>query len=211
MRRSRPAAFAALVLPLVLSACGADGVARLQTDDPNRDHPISVAQEPRELTFRTDGRGRVEVDPSLLRTVVVDHARRGHGPIALRGPAADVATLTRMLVAAGASGSSIRPEVVRGGGITLSFLAYRADPPRCGEFRSDQRAFAGNFYNTASSEFGCSMQRNLGLMLSDPRDLLQARGRDIPVDGGRPAAAVQQYGTHEKPERPSTNNLQQQN
>lgn len=61
--------------------------------------------------------------------------------------------------------------------------------PSCGDF-SQQIGDANQAF--APSNYGCSTEANLGMMVADPRDLL--RGRDIdPYDGKVMAAGVHRY------------------
>lgn len=61
--------------------------------------------------------------------------------------------------------------------------------PSCSNF-SEQIGDANQAYN--SSNFGCSTEANLGMMIADPRDLLRGRDRD-PYDGKVLAAGVNRY------------------
>lgn len=63
--------------------------------------------------------------------------------------------------------------------IRLIIGRYVALPPNCPNLSKPSATNPGNFND---SNFGCSTQRNLGLMLADPGDLL--RGRTLgPADG----------------------------
>lgn len=57
----------------------------------------------------------------------------------------------------------------------LSFAGYIAHVPQCGDV-SENAAFMPN--NTPPVNFGCATQRNIGLMVRNPRDLLRARGAE---------------------------------
>lgn len=61
--------------------------------------------------------------------------------------------------------------------------------PSCANF-SEQIGDANQAYN--ASNFGCSTEANLGMMIADPRDLLRGRERD-PYDGKVMAAGVHRY------------------
>jgi pilus assembly protein CpaD len=65
------------------------------------------------------------------------------------------------------------------GNIRLIVGRYVVLPPNCPNLSRPSSSNPGNFND---SNFGCSTQRNLGLMLADPGDLL--RGRTLgPADG----------------------------
>jgi pilus assembly protein CpaD len=53
--------------------------------------------------------------------------------------------------------------------VVVSFRGYKVKVPECGDWSSES-AFSPS--NRPHSNFGCAYQRNLGLMISDPGDLL---------------------------------------
>ncbi|RMF11602.1 MAG: hypothetical protein D6763_02640 [Alphaproteobacteria bacterium] len=66
---------------------------------------------------------------------------------------------------------------------------YVVTPPKCPDWR--QPAYP-NFENAPSSNWGCANVTALGLMVANPRDLVE--GREYrPTDGGNAAAAVRRY------------------
>ncbi len=61
--------------------------------------------------------------------------------------------------------------------------------PECGDWSKEA---SHDWTNTVHSDFGCSTQRNLGLMLADPGDLL--RGRTLgPADGEALSNGIRAY------------------
>ena len=80
---------------------------------------------------------------------------------------------------AGAQATPIAGEKRSAGEIRLIVGRYVAVPPNCPDLSSPSNTNPGNL---PDSNFGCATQRNLGLMLADPGDLL--RGRNLgPADG----------------------------
>jgi pilus assembly protein CpaD len=61
--------------------------------------------------------------------------------------------------------------------------------PACPDFR---KPGAADYGNTESSNFGCANAVNLGLMVADPRDLVEGRDSGH-SDGERAAAATRRY------------------
>ncbi|MCP4395033.1 MAG: hypothetical protein GY804_12320 [Alphaproteobacteria bacterium] len=59
--------------------------------------------------------------------------------------------------------------------IVLRFLAYKAKLPKCGAYEAQ---YNPNKINQPSSNFGCATQRNIGLMASNPKDLIKMRKSD---------------------------------
>lgn len=73
--------------------------------------------------------------------------------------------------------------------LTLSYDAYVAVVPECGDWSGG----AGyNASNVEHNNFGCSVNRNIGLMLSDPGDLVRGRVPG-PADGSRQGTVIQTY------------------
>jgi pilus assembly protein CpaD len=66
-------------------------------------------------------------------------------------------------------------------GASLSFKGYIISVPKCGNW-TDQSSFNPN--NLEPANFGCAYRRNIGLMLSDPGDLVTSKGV-IEVDARR--------------------------
>ena len=77
--------------------------------------------------------------------------------------------------------------------IRLIVGRYVVLPPNCPNF---SRPSSSNPGNAADSNFGCSTQRNLGLMLANPGDLL--RGRPLgPADGEALSRGIRDYRSGE--------------
>jgi pilus assembly protein CpaD len=199
---------AALAVMATLSACShgpfappADPI----VGDSVADHPIGAYRESRQLVVGADRVGLV-IDGEAVRSFVVDHARAGEGPISVTGSTADVRAAFRALMDAGARASDLRAVTVAGGyGVTLTFPAWSAAPPRCGEMTSDARLVGlWGPNNDPSSDWGCTSQRNLALMLVNPKDAVTRRG-DLPsADAEAPAGRVQDTRSYARPDRPTT-------
>ncbi|WP_299438046.1 CpaD family pilus assembly lipoprotein [uncultured Rhodospira sp.] len=73
--------------------------------------------------------------------------------------------------------------------VELSFEAYVAMVPQCGDW-SGTTGF--NPTNRHHTNFGCAMNRNIGLMLSDPGDLIEGR---MPggADPARQTVVIQKF------------------
>jgi pilus assembly protein CpaD len=75
------------------------------------------------------------------------------------------------------------------GDVRLIVGRYVILPPNCPDFSAPTNANPGNVND---SNFGCSTQRNLGLMLANPGDLL--RGRTLgPADGEALSRGIRAY------------------
>lgn len=87
----------------------------------------------------------------------------------------------------------VRPGTAKLGGGTsvhISFRGYEAKvPAKCATWTGE----AGyNPTNLPGEGFGCSYQRNVGLMLSDPGDLVQSREKDS-IDAQRTDMVIRNY------------------
>lgn len=73
--------------------------------------------------------------------------------------------------------------------VLVRIARYHVVLPDCPDH---SRTMISDHTNLGSSNYGCATNRNLGLMVANPRDLL--RGRDMgPVEGERTAYPVRRY------------------
>lgn len=113
--------------------------------------------------FRDRAAGPVEI---------VVGAKGGTDPVAL----AFARNLRDSLTAQGVPGGVVQIAYATGGAAaasnraTVSFPIYVANVPDCG--MSNNQPDVG-YYNANSDNFGCAMQRNIGLMVVNPLDLQQ--------------------------------------
>lgn len=203
MARSLPTLMALLV-PLALAGCG---TSNLRNESHILDHPVQVTMANTEVVVETDGRGSVREPVRGWNSIVVEHARRGHSRIIVEGNRADVNSVSRLLVSAGLPATSLDPRILsrhRDGverQVRVSFAAYSALLPECGDFSSDRNALFSNHYNRSSSNLGCNTRRNIAIMLSDPGDLVSSRNRQAFGDATstRTVGRVTDFGTYERP------------
>jgi pilus biogenesis lipoprotein CpaD len=120
-----------------------------------------------------------------------EYLRRGRGPFLVsqaQGAAAIARSQSRIVDFLSRSGVpkhlvffQTRPRTAQGRDtVELSYKGYVVKLPSCGDW-SGHTGF--NPSNRSHTDFGCSFQRNTGLMLSDPGDLSIAGGpveRDTP-------------------------------
>ena len=72
----------------------------------------------------------------------------------------------------------------------LTYAFHVARPPECGTYTRD---VSTNMDNSPTDNFGCSIQRNLGLMIANPRDLLKPQDALDGRYGARSADVVGKY------------------
>jgi len=115
------------------------------------------------------------------------------------------AALRRHLVLAGVPPTNIVFAPSSGGFGEVTLHRYVMTPPECANFSVDLNRTP---QENSNARGGCSNERNLTLMVEDPRDLL--RGRSIgPADAEHAANGVERYRNDEvkellKPERLTT-------
>jgi pilus biogenesis lipoprotein CpaD len=90
--------------------------------------------------------------------------------------------------------TAVRPSVFPSDGygvqtVALSFEAYVAKVPQCGDW-SGHTGFNPSGGN--HSDYGCAVSRNIGLMLSDPGDIIEGRGVGG-ADAGRQTTIIDKY------------------
>lgn len=76
------------------------------------------------------------------------------------------------------------------GPIVISFDTLVVTVPECGIF---DRESSHDETNTSEPNFGCSLQRNFGLMIDDPRDLIEPRKTTATHDATRSGVVLQAY------------------
>jgi pilus assembly protein CpaD len=190
-------------LPIALAGCKHDSmgpqVAGWQLIDPEQRHPILVSQQPAVLTLHVAA-GSEGLTPSQRGRVMdfIDRHRAsdaGNSRFVISAPAGsanegaamDAASDARRLILAGGySESSIASEAYHANGsnapVRISYLRYIAEGPECGHDWSEN--LARTYQNTPYPDFGCSSQRNLAAMVSNPADLLGPRTM-TPSDASR--------------------------
>ncbi len=199
MRRPSSSGFAAAALfasALVLSAC-----TEPRAIDYREKYPLPVHAETITLPLHPAQAGALPPDEDAqLASLAAGYLNRGHGPLIVLVPADDKTSGAQIvrsrLMAAGIPGSAIRLEKADTvENVTLSYQRYEVALPQCGDWSS---APSFNPYNDVSSNFGCANQRNLGLMVADPADLVHMRSMD-PTDAQNSGRVIQKYRAGQPP------------
>lgn len=196
--RWHAAARAFVVLGLVagLGACHSQGAA---------DHADRYQLTAERRTFRADV-PMPEMAPdgesgvvSLPQGFLEDYHRRARSPMRIAVPSdataeeeRAVTMLRTWLEEGGVDTVQTRARTPSGSGgrtVSLSFDAYVAVVPNCGDWSG---ATGFNPGNTLHSNFACAYNRNIGLMLSDPGDLLTGKA-GMRADAARRADVIQKY------------------
>ena len=153
-------------------------------------HAISAQREQVSISFAGDlDQATLNgADSNRLNRFLADYAKRGRGPVIVES--ANTMAAESALLSAGLNSSEldIKSNATAAGTI-LTFGAYAMTLPTCGDWSSGS-SFAPT--NTNHSNYGCALNRNLGLMLSDPGDLHQAQPATS-GSMGRSDAALQGY------------------
>lgn len=165
---------------LVLAACAPPSAA----PEPAQTHVIQPQLETFQVTVPLS---RATTAQPLPAQFVEEYYRRGRGamtvvlPSAADGQAMDAGQrlagwLKDRLIPASV-GRAVSADAVGDASIEVFFKAYVAVVPECGDWRGT----AGHNPNNAShTNFSCATQRNIGMMLSDPGELLGAPATGAP-------------------------------
>ena len=159
------------LLSLAVTAC----------EDPKRAadyreaNPLIVIKERLSLSINVPGAdGALSAeDADGLRRFVGDYLDRGQGRMVVEADDARMRRLHGLLRAAGLRSREIA--IRQGSGAAtdarlavLSFVASAVKVPDCGDWSS---SVGLNWSNRRHTNFGCSIQRNIGLMVVNPADL----------------------------------------
>lgn len=191
-KMARLALMVAPVLALALTACETPE----RSVDYRQNYPIKVASERVAITILVPDAGKAmePMDETRFNRFLRDYVGRGRGRVEVSAPLGEgevaamrVRKIQSFLNRQGLSGHQVlfnSSGVKESRRITLTFAANKVIVPTC---RDWQKGPGFNLKNLPDHGFGCSYQRNLGLMVADPGDLVQARpmtGRDMGADHG---------------------------
>jgi pilus assembly protein CpaD len=204
MRPTRSSGTRALTVKLLAATAAALSLAGCKTlDDPTRvagwtlvdssqRHPILVSQEPTthlvRVTRNSNGLSAAQ------RAQLVDFSNHyratdaGNSRLVVAVPSGGanevsamtaVAEIRRLLTDQGFEESTISVEAFNAEGakdapIRVSYLRYIAEPPQCGDWSTN---LANEPTNLPYPNLGCANQRNLGVMVANPADLLGPRSQ----------------------------------
>lgn len=149
-------------------------------------HPLGAESRMAVLTLpipSDPGAGLGAVDSARLSSFSQDFVNKGDGIIELLVAAPDAQAaaagvfadgLMRGLVARGVPPNRIAARLATGnevaaGNAILRYRQWAAVVPECGDWRRDVQA---DNQGTNSPNFGCATQRNIGLMVANPQDLV---------------------------------------
>ncbi|OAN50423.1 Type IV pili component [Paramagnetospirillum marisnigri] len=179
------AASVALISLLALAACGPGEMAE---HDQRQSFPITAEVKQAVAVFdRAEGNGPVSVfDRERLRRLAGESLKRGAGPVVIAlAPKPDEASarafaqsLADELKAAGVAEVQVKLAEDGDGAASVRVPVWVAVVPECGTF---DRGLTPDFSNAPHSNWGCAVERNRGLMVQNPADLVRAReatGRD---------------------------------
>ncbi len=163
--------FGAVILSLAITAC----------EDPKRAadyreaYPLIVVKERLSLSIDVPGAdGALSAeDADGLSRFVGDYLDRGQGRLVVEADDTRMRRLHGLLRAAGLRSREIAIRQGSGGATdarlaVLSFVASAVKVPDCGDWSS---SVGLNWSNRRHTNFGCSIQRNIGLMVVNPADL----------------------------------------
>lgn len=193
-------ASALIAIGLMLSACEAPKGA----SDYRENHKIEVVQENREVSFLDQDQTQIlsgEESGYFESFISGYHYQGGQVPISIMVSDSNgsrelktsrIKAMRNLLINAGVNNNLIKvlPFNAEGGAaITLSYLASVVTPPECGNWESGS---SFNWSNRRHNNFGCSVQRNLGLTIANPQDLKKPNTMGK-YDGDKGANTINSY------------------
>ncbi len=190
---------AAAVLAGLLTAGCAD--ADKAETDYRQKYPVHVHAETAIMTARlTDEAGVLTPEDEFrLSRLVAGYLERGYGPmfVSTASPRHGEALRLR-LMGAGIPASALAVMPTERGtpdSVTFRYDRFHVAVPNCGDWGSSP---SSNPSNDVHSNFGCAFQRNVGLMIADPADLV--RMRDVlPTDAQNSSRVLQKYRAGQPP------------
>lgn len=186
---------AAAVSSLFLASCTAD-IDKAETDYRQR-YPVQVHAETAILTARLSDEVGVLVpeDEFRLSRLVSGYLERGNGPMFVSAASPRHGEALRLrLMAAGIPASAMAMLPGEQGGtdsVTFRYDRFHVTVPSCGDWSSNPSI---NRTNDVHSNFGCAQQRDFGLMVADPADLLRMR-EPVAADAQNSNRVMQKYRT----------------
>lgn len=199
--------FAALIA-VALAGCYSPPAGAPETME---SHPIKpvLTNYVMQTQFKAGTGTLVHEHDARLERFVQQYQRRGrsHLMIATTRDAAGedahrhMANFKRRLIRAGIDPQWIHVQpgaAPLGGGhsVVMSFRGFDLEAPECGDWSGGTGFNPGNLPHT---NYGCAYQRNFGLMLSDPGELVKARDPES-IDPNRLGGITGAYRTGDAPE-----------
>lgn len=190
-----------LALALLVSACSADTTHWTPAASPKANR-VELVPLTHDVAFPA---ARAEMDAAArdrLRDFLARH-EVGYGDrlyvIAATGAPSPLAVRRAEALALDLARQGLAPKVLPSaewagapegdGAVRVLVHRFVVAPPNCPDWRKPAHADYGN---TEASNFGCATATNLGLMVADPRDLIEGRDEGL-ADGERAAAAIKRY------------------
>jgi len=197
-----------LALSATLGACKTqreESIKGWLVADPTARHPILVGSAPVSLDLAVS-RGSHGLNQNQiydLRHYLRQYKEKNEGTLLVGAPsggANEIAVMHAMgqirreFTRAGISRGDIQFDAYRGGGagsapIKVSYSSFAAHGPECGDWSDN---VARDPKNIPYRNFGCATQSNLAAMVSNPSDLIEARGM-TPRDSQRRDVIMEKY------------------
>ncbi|HTO85081.1 MAG TPA: CpaD family pilus assembly lipoprotein [Methylomirabilota bacterium] len=190
-------ALAAAALAIV-SACTEPAATDYREKYPVSAYPTSVVLGVHVAGARVAFAGDEE---QHFNAVVAGYLDHGHAPITVSAPRPARSTASvppgaeavrARLIAAGVPARDIQVALTEQGSpetVTVSYERYEAVLPTCGDWTA---SLSHDPYNDVAPNFGCALQRDIGLMAADPADLVRARPA-APTDAQNAGRVIQRY------------------
>ena len=190
-------AFAAMAL---VAGCGAPYQRNPTSLEPRQIYPLTVESQVMTLDVTGDGNGRpLATEEMRLSQFVNDYVASGATRLVIQTPRTHGYLGDRLAISVAdralASGLA-RPEVVLAdlgtadGPVIVSYERHLVRLPECYGW------YVEPSYNPSNSphlNFGCATQRNLGMMVANPADLVAPAGQGGTLDSTRSGLVIDKY------------------
>lgn len=176
-RRALPVVLASLLL---VAAC-----TDTRPADPRQAFPIAVTSENASLSVEVTEKGLPASydDGMMVQRFIRDYMNRGRSKLTINVGAGEQIAAEQMRSYVAGLGVPKTNIATRFGNTgqnltVLGFVGYKAHVPECGDWSRGENFL---YSNARSPNFGCSVRRNIGLMVTDPGDLIRSKPSGNPM------------------------------
>ncbi len=178
-----------MFLAVLVFAAGCSG-GKIEPRDYRKSHRIIVEEEVISLYLNTKDDSVDKNDSAKVKAYVNNYIKKGEGSVEIEAYFYEgekkAARKRAFAVANELIKHGLRREEItvrplpasneeNSESIMLNYRAYKVNVPQCGHWGDWKQAYTWG--NQIDDNFGCATQRNIGLMVANPRDLIKMRNK----------------------------------
>lgn len=178
-----------MFLAALVFTAGCSG-GKFEPRDYRKSHRIIVEEEVISLSLDTKDGSVDKNDSAKIKAYVNNYIKKGEGKVEIEAyffeDEKKVARKRAFAVADELIKQGLRREEIsvrplpasnkeNSESVMLNYKAYKANVPQCGHWGNWKQAYSWG--NQHDDNFGCATQRNIGLMVANPRDLIKMRSK----------------------------------